>query len=106
MKHKHYICALSYNHADTTARIDWGWKRTGPREWENKLGEKVGYVSHQRDLDGLRDVILYLGFYWYDNADLGDPERFRALCRARRIQLIDECGFKRRHEHERKLTRD
>jgi hypothetical protein len=84
---KHYLCALSLKHANNTA-MDWGWKRTGELKWTNKQGEEVHYISRKQQLDSIRDCILYLGWGWFQNTELGNSGcEFNARAIARNIKL-------------------
>lgn len=97
----HYICALSLMHADNSASIDWGWRRTGAYKWVNKLGEEVRYLSRLQQLGGVRGCVLYLGYGWRNNRDLGHPGELQATAILADIQLIDGREFGRREHDER-----
>jgi hypothetical protein len=90
---RHFICALSLQHANTTATIDWGWRRAGERYWINKLGEEVWYLSRAQNLNGVMNCVLYLGYRWDENSEL-HPNVLRDVARNRNITLIngDEFG--------------
>lgn len=90
---RRYLCAGSFKHADNTAVIDWGWKRTGQWTWATKEGDEVRYLSRKQQLDGVRDCILYLGFDWFENSELGPAHEFRARCHARNIELVDDYNI-------------
>lgn len=66
------IVAASRRHADTTAVIDWGWRR-GMEGWIDHEGHPVRYASSADNLRGLaRGTIIYRGCGWYENKALGD----------------------------------
>lgn len=87
-----YLCALDFRAADNTAVIDWGWRRTGERQWTNGKGDVVQYISSKHQLDGVLDCTLYLGYRWFDNTKLGSPQELRARAKLRNITLIDRLG--------------
>lgn len=87
-----YLCALNFRAADNTAVIDWGWRRTGEREWTKGDGEVVKYLSSKYKLEGVRDCTLYLGHCWFDNRELGTPNELRARAKLRNIELRDGFG--------------
>lgn len=87
---RRFLCAWSFKHADNTAVVDWGWKRTGEWTWANKEGEEVRYISRLEQLCGMRDCVLYLGHAWWENRDLGGYALLHEHARLRNIVLMDK----------------
>lgn len=72
----HYIVARSLQHADTTATVDWGWKRdrvANRRGYRNLDGDFVLPVADTNYLRGVRPPSkIYLGFEAWRVRDLED----------------------------------
>ena len=74
-----YLFAGNFNHARTTATIDWGWTQVGSDVFETPSGERVRAISETNQLKEVpRGMRLYLGWRWWEAPRAREVDRLVA----------------------------
>lgn len=80
------LIAASLYAADTSATIDYGWRRGPAHTWVKPDGTVVRYADSPQKLYGLpRETVINIGWAWYEHPD---SERFKDILMERFHNIV------------------
>lgn len=87
------LIAESRRAAESTAEIDWNWRRNRRDGWIDHEGEQVIYIDCWERMQGwARGTIVYLGYRWFDNPTWSRSP-FRQFAAAREFKLTQPAEW-------------